>query len=80
MPRSLLSIYPRQTDRFDEMLTADGEVRERFSFDNGYALNRLQRQLQRYGKTRPEISDALAWGSDFGGKLRRPPRRTADGF
>ena len=27
MPRSLLSIYPRKTDRFDEMLAADGEVR-----------------------------------------------------
>ena len=27
MPRSLLSLYPRKTDRFDEMLTADGELR-----------------------------------------------------
>ncbi len=27
MPRTLLSIYPRKTDRFDEMLAADGEVR-----------------------------------------------------
>jgi uncharacterized circularly permuted ATP-grasp superfamily protein/uncharacterized alpha-E superfamily protein len=37
------------------------QVRERFSLDNWYALNRLQRQLQRYAKARPEISDALAF-------------------
>lgn len=37
------------------------QVRERFSLDNWSALNRLQRQLQRYAKARPQISDALAF-------------------
>jgi uncharacterized circularly permuted ATP-grasp superfamily protein/uncharacterized alpha-E superfamily protein len=37
------------------------QVRERFSLDNWYALNRLQLQLQRYSKLRPEVSDALAF-------------------
>jgi uncharacterized circularly permuted ATP-grasp superfamily protein len=27
MPRSLLSSYPKKTDRFDEMLAEDGSVR-----------------------------------------------------
>lgn len=43
------------------LLWVGTQVRERFSLDNWYALNRLQRQLQRYGKMRPEISDALAF-------------------
>ena len=43
------------------LLWVGTQVRERFSLDNWYALNRLQRQLQRYGKQRPEISDALAF-------------------
>lgn len=43
------------------LLWVGSQVRERFSLDNWYALNRLQRQLQRYSKTRPEISDALAF-------------------
>jgi uncharacterized circularly permuted ATP-grasp superfamily protein/uncharacterized alpha-E superfamily protein len=43
------------------LLWVGTQVRERFSLDNWYALNRLQRQLQRYAKQRPEISDALAF-------------------
>ena len=43
------------------LLWVGSQVRERFSLDNWYALNRLQRQLQRYAKQRPEISDALAF-------------------
>ena len=43
------------------LLWVGSQVRERFSLDNWYALNRLQRQLQRYSKARPEISDALAF-------------------
>lgn len=43
------------------LLWVGTQVRERFSLDNWYALNRLQRQLQRYSKQRPEISDALAF-------------------
>jgi uncharacterized alpha-E superfamily protein len=43
------------------LLWVGTQVRERFSLDNWHALNRLQLQLQRYGKVRPEISDALAF-------------------
>ncbi len=42
------------------------QVRERFSLDNWHAINRLQQQLQRYGKTvaevgQPELSEVLAF-------------------
>ncbi|WP_301103334.1 circularly permuted type 2 ATP-grasp protein [Propionivibrio sp.] len=43
------------------LLWVGTQVRERFSLDNWHALNRLQLQLQRYSKVRPEISDALAF-------------------
>lgn len=43
------------------LLWVGTQVRERFSLDNWHALNRLQRQLQRYSVDRPEISDALAF-------------------
>jgi len=43
------------------LLWVGTQVRERFSIDNWHALNRLQRQLQRYNVDRPEISDALAF-------------------
>ncbi|MCQ1547361.1 MAG: circularly permuted type 2 ATP-grasp protein [Candidatus Accumulibacter phosphatis] len=42
------------------------QVRERFSLDNWHAINRLQQQLQRYGKivaevSQPELSEVLAF-------------------
>ncbi|MEI7611773.1 MAG: circularly permuted type 2 ATP-grasp protein [Betaproteobacteria bacterium] len=43
------------------LLWVGTQVRERFSVDNWHALNRLQRQLQRYSVDRPQISDALAF-------------------
>ena len=43
------------------LLWVGTQVRERFSLDNWLALNRLQHQLQRYSKDRPEISDAIAF-------------------
>ncbi|MBP8214511.1 MAG: circularly permuted type 2 ATP-grasp protein [Propionivibrio sp.] len=43
------------------LLWVGTQVRERLSLDNWRALNSLQQQLQRYGKERPEISDALAF-------------------
>jgi uncharacterized alpha-E superfamily protein len=43
------------------LLWVGTQVRERFSLDNWHALNRLQRQLQRYNVDRPEVSDALAF-------------------
>jgi uncharacterized circularly permuted ATP-grasp superfamily protein/uncharacterized alpha-E superfamily protein len=43
------------------LLWVGTQVRERFSLDNWHALNRLQRQLQRYNDERPQISDALAF-------------------
>jgi len=43
------------------LLWVGAQVRERFSLDNWHALNRIQRQVQRYSETQPEISDALAF-------------------
>jgi uncharacterized alpha-E superfamily protein len=43
------------------LLWVGTQIRERLSLDNWHALNRLQRQLQRYNVDRPEISDALAF-------------------
>lgn len=43
------------------LLWVGTQVRERLSLDNWRALNSLQQQLQRYGKERPVISDALAF-------------------
>ena len=48
-------------DNIRRLLWVGTQVRERFSLDNWSALNRLQRQLQRYAKARPQISDALAF-------------------
>ena len=43
------------------LLWVGTQIRERFSLDNWHALNRLQRELQRYDVDRSEISDALAF-------------------
>ncbi|MEI7431345.1 MAG: alpha-E domain-containing protein, partial [Betaproteobacteria bacterium] len=44
------------------LLWVGTQVRERFSLDNWHALNRLQRQLQRYDDDdHPEVSDAQAF-------------------
>lgn len=42
------------------LLWVGAKVRERFSLDNWYALNRLQHQLQAYAKTQPTLGEALA--------------------
>jgi hypothetical protein len=48
------------------LLWVGTQVRERFSLDNWHAINRLQQQLQRYGKAAaegggPDLSEALAF-------------------
>jgi len=43
------------------LLWVGAQVRERFSLDNWHALNRLQHQLQAYAKSRPSLSEALAF-------------------
>jgi len=43
------------------LLWVGAQVRERFSLDNWLALNRLQRQVQRYSDAPPAIGDALAF-------------------
>ena len=43
------------------LLWVGAQVRERFSLDNWHALNRLQHQLQAYSKSKPSLSEALAF-------------------
>ena len=64
--RMLAAIYDRAWDagltgNIRRLLWVGAQVRERFSLDNWYALNRLQRQLQRSNEGPPDVSDALVF-------------------